>query len=124
MVSEAFASGIQEMENRINRIDNFLKDDIRQSKDDAEIQEIRGQRPIAVTVHGHQARQLNITDLEEIFQRDHANVPRVTVPNKDILQHQRKARLPLHVTFNNVIHLMNSFLEKKTKNTLSEEKHY
>ena len=74
MAAEVSTSGIQEMENRINRIENFLKDEIKQSKDDAEIKKIREQRPIAVTVHGHQTRQLNITHLEKIFQRDHANV--------------------------------------------------
>ena len=76
---------------------------MRKPKDEAEIKKIREQRPIAVTVHGHQAQELIIIHLEEIFKKDHANVTRVTVPNKDMLQHQRKAGFPLHVTSQDVL---------------------
>jgi hypothetical protein len=60
---------------------------------------VRGNRTGGKTTqHGATTETLTIEGLESKFQKENSNNCRITIPSTDILQHHRKAGLPLHVT--------------------------
>jgi hypothetical protein len=53
---------------------------------------------VEVSVHGQTTEQVTIEGLEKRFEKEEAGRCRTTIPSSDMLQHQWKAGLPLHVT--------------------------
>jgi hypothetical protein len=67
-----------------------------------DIEKMRKKPCVEVTIHGQTTEQLTIEGLERRFQKESGD-KRITIPSTDILQHQRKAGLPLHVTIEEVL---------------------
>jgi hypothetical protein len=106
----ATTKGIQEL---ANVVDSFLYKTIPEDEDSVfqevkikmlqdtmtaeEARMMRTTECVEVTVHGQTTESLTIEGLEKRFEKESGHI-RTTIPSTDILEHQWKAGLPLHVT--------------------------
>jgi hypothetical protein len=67
-----------------------------------DVEVMRKKTCVEVTIHGQTTEQINIEGLEGRFLKENGH-NRITIPSTDILQHQRKAGLPLHVTLDEAL---------------------
>lgn len=98
------------------QVDSFLgKGMLEDTLTAEEVQLMRAQDVLEVTVHGQTTEMISIEGLEEKFQTERGST-RVTIPNRDILEHQWKAGLTLDVTTKDVLDkLSNAYNEMYLK---------
>ena len=67
-----------------------------------EVKVMRQTEVVEVTLHGQTTEMVSVEGLEERFQKERGDA-RVTIPSRDILEHQRKAGLTPDVTSKDVL---------------------